>query len=240
MSSSSLVPPANTTSISGAVQSSTSGAASTALQQLSGNLDTFLQMLMTQLQNQDPTQPMDTAQFTQQLVEYSQVEQQIQTNQTLTTMNSSIKASATAAAVGLINQNVSVNGATQNLAQNGSVSWLYNLPEAASNVTLTVTDSNNNIVQTASGTTNAGTNSYNWNGINAQGNEATPGNYTLTVTAIDSNGNPIKASENPSGTVTGISFDSNGNPQVIIAGTAYAAANIVSINAQSTSSSTTP
>ena len=57
-----------------------------AQQQLSGNFSTFLTLLTTQLQNQDPMNPMDSNQFTQQLVEFSQVEQQINTNDNLKTI----------------------------------------------------------------------------------------------------------------------------------------------------------
>ena len=64
----------------------TDGKPPSALSSLSGNLDTFLKLLMTQLQNQDPTSPLDTAQFTSQLVQYSSVEQQIQTNTNLNSL----------------------------------------------------------------------------------------------------------------------------------------------------------
>src|SRR6202000_1078697 len=65
---------------------STNGSSNDAMSQLSGNFDTFLQLLTTQLKNQDPTSPMDSNEFTQQLVEFSQVEQQINTNTNLQTL----------------------------------------------------------------------------------------------------------------------------------------------------------
>ena len=232
MSSSSLLPTPNTSSISSAVQSN---AGSQALQQLSGNLDTFLKMLMTQLQNQDPTQPMDTAQFTQQLVEYSQIEQQIQTNQSLSTISGNIKASAAASAIGYMGRNVTIDGQTQALAKDGALTWSYTLPSSAQAISLTVTDSAGKTVTNLQGNPSAGTHTVNWDGLDAKGNVAPPGNYTLTATALDGNGAPITVNENTSGTVTGVSFDSSGNPQVIIGGKAYAAGNILSIGAQSTS-----
>ena len=69
-----------------------------ALKQLSGNFSTFLNLLTTQLKNQDPTSPMDTNQFTQQLVMYSQVEQQIQSNSNLKTLIAQGQSSASAMA----------------------------------------------------------------------------------------------------------------------------------------------
>ncbi|HZZ11369.1 MAG TPA: flagellar hook capping FlgD N-terminal domain-containing protein, partial [Paraburkholderia sp.] len=76
---------------------------STASQQLAGNFDTFLTLLTTQLQNQDPLSPMDSTQFTQQLVAFSGVEQQINTNnnlQSLIALNQSQQAASAVSYIG--------------------------------------------------------------------------------------------------------------------------------------------
>src|ERR1700748_3915043 len=78
-----------TTAVNGTTPSSTSTTSTNsqdALNQLSGNFSPFLTLLTTQLKNQDPTSPMDSNTFTQQLVMYSQVEQQINTNDNLKTL----------------------------------------------------------------------------------------------------------------------------------------------------------
>src|SRR6201992_4363547 len=96
-----------------------------AMSQLSGNFSTFLQLLTSQLKNQDPTSPMDTNQFTQQLVEYSQVEQQIDTNtnlQSLITQGASQNASY---ATSYLGKNVTVTGG-QGALTDGKASWTYN------------------------------------------------------------------------------------------------------------------
>ena len=87
---------ATTSSVAGST-STTSSSTATASARLSNNFDTFLQLLTTQLRNQDPTQPMDANQFTQQLVQYSQVEQQLKTNDYLSAL---VTANANAAQVG--------------------------------------------------------------------------------------------------------------------------------------------
>src|ERR1700744_3656694 len=89
-----------------AAAGASSSTQSAAQSQLSGNFDTFLTLLTTQLQNQDPLSPMDSTQFTQQLVEYSQVEQQINTNTNLTSLISLQQAGAGAASVGYLGKNV--------------------------------------------------------------------------------------------------------------------------------------
>src|SRR6202046_3661840 len=104
-----------------------SGSSSTnAMQQLSGNFDTFLQLLTTQLQNQDPTSPMDTNQFTQQLVEYSQVEQQIDTNTNLQTLISQGTSQSGAYATSYLGKTVTVSGGKGALT-NGQEQWNHTL-----------------------------------------------------------------------------------------------------------------
>ena len=75
-----------TTSSTSSSSSAASAAGSNATQQLAGNFDTFLQLLTTQLQNQNPLDPLDTNQFTQQLVEFASVEQQVNMNTNLQTL----------------------------------------------------------------------------------------------------------------------------------------------------------
>src|SRR5580658_123707 len=103
-----------------------SGSSDSATQQLTGNMDTFLQLLTTQLQNQDPMNPMDSDQFTQQLVEYSQVEQQINTNSNLQSLISLQQGGAGSSAVGYLGKTVTVSGGTAPLT-NGAASWNYTL-----------------------------------------------------------------------------------------------------------------
>src|ERR1700742_4679470 len=80
-----------------------------ASKQLAGNFDTFLTLLTTQLQNQDPMNPMDSNQFTQQLVEFSQVEQQIDTNDNLKSLISLGQSRSTADAVGYLGKAVTIS-----------------------------------------------------------------------------------------------------------------------------------
>src|SRR5580704_12936025 len=103
-----------------------SGSNDSATQQLTGNMDTFLQLLTTQLQNQDPLNPMDSDQFTQQLVEYSQVEQQINTNSDLQSLISLQQGGAASGAVSYLNQSITVLNGNAPLV-NGSANWNYTL-----------------------------------------------------------------------------------------------------------------
>src|SRR6202012_1141754 len=126
----------------------TSGAS--ALNQLSGNFSTFLTLLTTQLQNQDPTSPMDSNEFTQQLVEYSQVEQQIYTNTNLQSLISQGTTNASAMTTSYLGKNVSVTNGNASLTD-GAATWTYNLGAQAATTTLSVTNSSGQTVYNGAG-----------------------------------------------------------------------------------------
>ena len=206
----STVSPTSTASTTG-----TTGTAGTnAMQQLSGNFDTFLQLLTTQLKNQDPTSPMDTNQFTQQLVEYSQVEQQIDTNTNLQTLISQGSSQSGAYATSYLGKTVTVAGG-QGALTNGEASWNYNLGAQAASTILSVTNANGQTVYTGQGSTNQGANSFSWNGQDNNGNQLPDGTYTLNVAASDSSGSAITSSVTSSGQVSEINM-TNGTPQLSI------------------------
>src|SRR6201996_1325219 len=110
------------------------------LGQLSSNFSTFLTLLTTQLKNQDPTSPMDSNQFTQQLVQFSQVEQQIDTNTNLKSLIAQGTSQAASYATSYLGKNVSVTNGNASLAA-GSANWSYTLGATAASSTLTVTNS---------------------------------------------------------------------------------------------------
>jgi flagellar basal-body rod modification protein FlgD len=191
-----------------------STAGTNAMQQLSGNLNTFLTLLTTQLQNQDPLSPMDSTQFTQQLVEYSQVEQQINTNTNLQNLIALQQSSAGAAAVGYLGKDVTITNGNAALT-NGEATWNYTLGTDAASTTLTVTNANGQTVFTGPGSTSAGNNTFNWNGQDNSGNQLPDGTYTLAVSAATSSGSNIATSVSSSGTVSEINL-SGSTPELMI------------------------
>ena len=103
--------------------SSSSNTNALASQQIAGNFQTFLQLLTTQLQNQNPLDPLDTNQFTAQLVQFAQVEQQLKSNSQLTTLVSLQQTAQNTQALNFVGQTVAVTGDTAPLT-NGSATWL--------------------------------------------------------------------------------------------------------------------
>jgi flagellar basal-body rod modification protein FlgD len=194
--------------------STTSSTSTAAMSQLSGNLNTFLSLLTTQLQNQDPLSPMDTSQFTQQLVEYSQVEQQINTNTNLQSLISLQQSGASAATVDYLGKTVTVTNGNAALT-NGEASWNYNLGTTAASTALTVTNSSGQVVYTGNGDTTSGNNTFSWNGEDNNGNQLPDGTYTLAVNSLASDGTAVTSTVTSTGTVSEINL-SGTTPQLMI------------------------
>src|SRR5260370_2386146 len=137
---------------------------------LAGNFQTFLTLLTTQLQNQDPLSPLDTNQFTQQLVQFASVEQQLKTNDQLTTLVSLQQTAQSTQALTFVGKTAVVDGSTAALT-NGSATWELGVPTNA-NVTISIANSTGQTVFTGSYAVDAGNNPpFTWNG---KGNHGTP------------------------------------------------------------------
>ncbi len=165
---------ANATS-SSSTSSSDSASGQNAIDQLSGNFQDFLQMLMTQLQNQDPTSPLDTNEFTQELVEFSGVEQQINTNTSLNQLISLNQASEIIQGSALAGKTVNVDSTSMPL-QDGSGSLTFTAP-AAENVLINITNSASQTVNSAIVSATAGQNTWTWNGQSSSGTQMPDGAY---------------------------------------------------------------
>lgn len=197
-----------------AAATNTGSGSSKALNQLSGNFDTFLQLLTTQLQNQDPTSPMDTNQFTQQLVEFSQVEQQIGTNDSLKTLIALAQGRGGSDAVSYLGKTVTLTNGNAAL-QNGSATWTYSLDAPAASNTLTVSDASGKVVFVGKGDPSAGAHQFAWNGRDNSGNQLPDGTYKLTVSAAAADGSAIQSAVAASGIVTQVDLTGS-SPQLMI------------------------
>jgi flagellar basal-body rod modification protein FlgD len=203
-----------TTPPTNAPATATAAPAQTPMAQLSSNFSTFLQLLTTQLKNQDPTAPMDSNQFTQQLVEFSQVEQQIDTNTNLKTLISQGTSNASTMASAYLGRKVSVTGGNASLSA-GAANWTYNLATDAGSTALTISDARGKIVYTGAGEIAAGNHSFTWNGRDNNGNQLGDGTYTLAVNATTSGGEAVTSSVASAGTVTQIDM-TGGSPKLVI------------------------
>lgn len=200
--------------IASAAASASSAASSSSGQLNSLQLDftTYLKILTTQLQNQDPTNATDPNQFTQELIQMEQVQSQITNNQDLESLVKASSANSLATGVGYIGSYVRADTASGQFSlQNGAAEIGYTLPEAAATTTINVEDSNSNVIATINGGASAGDNYVAWNGAENNGSTAPDGTYTFVVNAVDSGGNAITSS-NPTALffVTGVQSNSDG------------------------------
>ena len=161
--------------------SAVNAAASTASTTLSGNFNTFLTLLTAQLKNQDPTSPLDTNQFTQQLVQYSTVEQQINTNTNLTTLIDLNRASSLYQASAMVGHQVGVSS-TQLSLQDGAASLRFTLGTPQS-VDISISDPSGVALYKSTVQGNSGSNAWTWNGVNSNGKSLPDGAYTVSVTS---------------------------------------------------------
>jgi flagellar basal-body rod modification protein FlgD len=186
----------------------------TASKSLASNFDTFLTLLTTQLQNQDPLSPMDSNQFTQQLVEFSGVEQQINTNKNLETLVSLAQGRSSADAVSYLGKSVTLSNGKGALI-NGQATWTYALDDKAKANTLTVSDANGKVVYTANGELTTGVHTFNWDGKDAYGNQLPDGQYTFTLSPVASDGSAVNYAVASKGVVAQVDF-SGSEPQLMI------------------------
>jgi len=207
-------PTTSTTPSTSTTSSASSVTTDNAAAQLSGNFDTFLTLLTTQLQNQDPTNPMDSNQFTQELVQFSGVEQQINTNNNLQTLISLQQGNAGTAATSYLGKTITVTNG-QAALQDGEADWSYALGSSAVATTLTVTNSAGQVVYTTPGETAEGQHDFSWDGEDSSGNQLPDGAYTLTVNGTDSTGAAVTSAIASEGVVNEVNM-TTGTPQLMI------------------------
>jgi flagellar basal-body rod modification protein FlgD len=168
---------------------------------LASNFTEFLQLLTTQLQNQNPLDPLDTNQFTQQLVEFSQVEQQLKTNSQLQNLVTLAQSSDKTTAIGFVGTDVVIDGATTRL-DTGGATWAFAVDKPAS-ATVTITDKNGQVAYTGGFTVDPGTQVFTWDGKGTDGTQWPAGDYTISVVGNDASGQPVAISTEVEGIVDG-------------------------------------
>ncbi len=218
------------TGATGTTGTSSTSSTTNALQTLAGNYDTFLQLLTTQLQNQDPLSPLDTDQFTQQLVEFASVEQQVNMNTNLQTLISMQQTSEATSALQLVGSTVTVSGNVAPLSNATSTpaSWSLSTTTPAT-ANITVTSSTGQVAYTGTMALNAGTQSFTWNGTGNNNISWPDGSYTLAVNATGANGQAVTVTTQVQGTVSAVNISAN-PPTVTVGGQSVPISQIQSVS----------
>lgn len=226
-----LVDSVSTTSSTTSSSSTKSSSAS-----LATNYQSFLTLLLKQLEVQDPTNPVDASTYTTQLVQLASLEQQMSIGDKLddltdavSTLSSSTGLGSDSSAVSYYGKTVEAEGSTTPL-QDGEASWEYDLDTAASKVNLTITDSSGNVVYNElSASTASGTHEVTWDGIGTNGKSYDSGSFTLTVTATDANGKTLDTTTRFKGTVTSVD-SSSGTAVLDVGGVSLSSEKVLSVS----------
>ncbi|MGQ0534248.1 MAG: flagellar hook assembly protein FlgD [Caulobacteraceae bacterium] len=198
----------------GAIDPAVNSTDASARTRLSDNYDTFLVLLTAQLQNQDPLAPMDSTQFTQQLVQFSQVEQQIRTNEQLEGLVGQYQAASAGAALSYLGKDAIIEADETYLA-GGEARWAYRLPENATSMTINVKDASGRVIYTTTAAPRTGgEHLFTWDGQKADGSTASDGVYQIEIEAIGDDGEEMTPAISVRETIMGVNF--TGDTPVVI------------------------
>lgn len=194
------------------------------------NFETFLTLLTTQMKNQDPLSPLDSNEFTAQLTQMAGVEQQLLTNDLLTSLVAAQAAGGLDNASNYIGKNVTAAWTATEL-DNGQATWAYELGSKAENVTLQVVNSSGQVVwEGAAPDKSQGVHSFTWDGKMTGGDVADDGGvYTLKVSAKNAAGGTVDAQTLIQGRVTGVEMY-NGEPYLVIGDSILPLSTVISLN----------
>lgn len=181
------------------------------------NKDDFLQLFITQLQNQDPLQPQDSSQFIAQLAQLTQVEQAYNTNTNLQGLIDATNSNASLSAVSFIGKSITATGSQVNLTPGTPVTLGYQLASSAGQAVVQISDASGNTVRTLTGAPAvAGMNSVTWDGTDGNGNALPAGTYSFAVQGVNADGSTINGTPYVSGKVDGVNV--NGTTPVLSVG----------------------
>ena len=200
---------------------------------IADNFQTFLTLLTTQLQHQNPMDPLDTNQFTQQLVQFAGIEQQLKSNEQLKALVEIEKSTQATNALIYVGNIVAVDGSKAQFDK--SATWNFN-SEKDTTAQITITNSTGQTAYTGNFTLKKGGSSFVWDGKGNDGVQWPKGTYTLTATGKDASGNNVAISTEVQGIVDSVDLTSS-PPLVSIGGQTYTTDKIKRVVRPTTSSS---
>lgn len=187
----------------------TSTSSADARSSISDTFDTFLILLTTQLQYQDPIDPLNTGEFTNQLVQFSQVEQQIASNDKLDALLNQSGFNQISFAASLTGKAAEVRGSDLAFDGRTPIAFGYDMPPSATSATISIRNERGTVVYSTGADVTAGRHPFTWDGQSLDGSTAPTGTYSISVTGPDSEGNSIFASTSVVRLVTGVDLSGN-------------------------------
>ncbi|CAI2716892.1 flagellar hook assembly protein FlgD [Nitrospina watsonii] len=177
--------------------------------------DDFMKLMIAQLSNQNPLNPMDGQEFSAQLAQFSALEQMTNVNTNIQKLIDSQQAATNSSMINMIGKQVDVQGNSVAHEAEQTHNLNYALTGHADTVTVDVYDALGQLVRTLSGTGGEGNNTALWDGLDQSGNAVNPGNYTFTVKAIDPSGNSVDSQTFTKGSVSEVLFEEDGTYAIV-------------------------
>ena len=178
--------------------------------------DAFMKLLVTQLQNQDPLDPMDAREMVSQLSELTSVEKLAAIEHRLTALEIASAGMANTQVSSLVGKTVTADASSLRLEEAGSVNGVYRLEGSSEKTTITIRDESGRAIRTVeAGAMYPGERSFTWDGNDDSGTRMPPGRYTMEIRAESAQGTPVSVSTEITGTVTSVSYE-NGYPELLV------------------------
>ena len=210
-------PPSVTSAVTSNSAASAASASGLDKDTIAGNFQTFLTLLTTQLQHQNPMDPLDTNQFTQQLVQFAGIEQQLRSNDQLKSLVEIEKSAQATQALVYVGNKVAVDGSKAVFDK--SATWNFQ-SDKDTTATITITSSTGQTAFTGNFSLKKGDSSFVWDGKGNDGVQWPKGTYTLSATGKDSTGNTVAISTEVQGVVDSVDLTSS-PPLLSIGGQSY-------------------
>lgn len=196
------------------------------------NKDDFMKLLLTQMQNQDPLNPMDNTEFVSQLSQFSQLEQMYNVNQGLQTLADSQSSIHNSLLAGLLGKTARIDATQVYLKDQGPINLNYELTDSANEVTVKIYGSDRREVRTIGKINqNSGVQTIEWDGKDDKGKELPEGKYTIAITA---NSQGVKSQLTPYliDEIKEVIFTQGGDPQVIVADQTVPISSVLQVSGQ--------
>lgn len=183
---------------------SSSGSSSGTTNQINANFNLFISMLTTQIQNQDPLDPMDSAAYTNQLVQFSMVEQQIASTQKLDEQLTQLKMQSASQFVNYIGKEITAQGATTQL-ENDKATWNF-ASVSEGKATVSVKNEKGAVIYTREVDLSKGDNAFVWDGVGTNGAKQEDGAYSVELETKNKDGKPFTVQTEVTGRVDAVDF----------------------------------
>lgn len=192
--------------------------------------DAFLTMLVAQMKNQDPMNPIDNTEFTAQLAQFSSLEQMFNVNENLKNIQMTQSSLNNTQSVSIIGKEIKAEGSSVKISDGIPADINYKLSSSAKEVRINIYDYRGDLVRTVSlSSQDAGEQSFVWDGKDGSGNSLPDGTYSFMVSAKDPAGTDVAVTPLIKGQVTGVSFD-NGNTLLSVGGQKVSLGSVLEVN----------